>query len=130
MEPASQDSDLAGPELIDPDIYASEGYPHETWSRLRERAPVYRFEGPDYPFWAITRHADIVDVSRRPIVFSNIPRFQIVVGADYASDDAREPETMIHMDPPRHRQYRDLLAKVLKPIAMRESKFNVAEMST
>ena len=110
---------LAGPELISPDLYARDGYPFATWDRLRREAPVSYFEGPDYPFWALTRHRDIVETSRQPELFSNRPRFQIMVGADYGSDDAREPETMIHMDPPRHRQFRELLARRFTPRAMR-----------
>ena len=110
---------LAGPELIDPACYARDGYPQETWRRLRDEDPVHHYEGPDYPFWALTRHADIVEVSRQPEIFSNQPRFQIAVGADYGSDDAREPETIIHMDPPRHRDVRGLLARRFTPGALR-----------
>lgn len=118
-----------GAELIDPDLYAEHGYPHEAWSRLRREAPVHYVEGPDYPFWALTRHEDIVEISRQPLLFSNHPRFQIVVGADYASDDAREPETMIHMDPPRHRQFRDLLARRFTPREMRRIESKVSSLA-
>jgi cholest-4-en-3-one 26-monooxygenase len=121
--------DWVGPELIDPDYYAGEGYPHALWTRLRRDAPVAYFEGPDYPFWALTRHKDIVEISRQPELFSNRPRFQIVVGADYASDDAREPETMIHMDPPEHRQFRDLLARRFTPRGMRAIETEVAALA-
>ncbi|MFO0688609.1 MAG: cytochrome P450 [Myxococcota bacterium] len=120
---------LAGPELISPDCYARDGYPFATWDRLRREAPVLYFEGPDYPFWALTRHQDIVEVSRQPELFSNRPRFQIMVGADYGSDDAREPETMIHMDPPRHRQFRDLLARRFTPRAMRRIESQMSELA-
>jgi cholest-4-en-3-one 26-monooxygenase len=123
------DPDLAGPELIDPDLYARDGYPHETWTRLRNTAPAYYFEGPDYPFWALTRHADIVHVSRHPKLFSNRPRFQIAVGADFGSDDAREPETMIHMDPPKHQQYREILARRFTPRAMRAIENDIAAIA-
>ncbi|MBW2361755.1 MAG: cytochrome P450 [Deltaproteobacteria bacterium] len=109
---------LAGPELIDPALYARDGYPHETWTRLRREAPVYHFEGPDYPFWALSRQKEIVEVSRQPYLFSNRPRFQIMVGADYGSADDREPETIIHMDPPRHHRYRDLLRRRFTPRAV------------
>ena len=79
---------LAGPELIDPDRYAVDGYPFETWDRLRREAPVLRYQGPDYPFWALTRHQDIVETSRQPEIFSNKPRFQIMIGADYGSKES------------------------------------------
>ncbi len=120
---------LAGAELIDPDLYARDGYPQETWSRLRREAPVYYFEGPEYPFWALTRHKDIVEVSRQPELFSNFPRFQIVLGTDYASGDEREPETIIHMDPPQHRRYRELLARRFTPHAMRAIEPEVATLA-
>lgn len=121
---------LAGAELIDPDLYARDGYPFETWDRLRREAPVLRYEGPDYPFWVLTRHQDIVEASRQPEIFSNQPRFQIMIGADYGSDDAREPETMIHMDPPRHRQFRDLLARRFTPREMRRIEEQIASLAS
>ena len=108
-----------GAELIDPAEYARNGYPHETFTRLRRDAPVYLYEAHDYPFWAVTRHADIVAVSRQPARFSNLPRFQIAVGAEFGSDDAREPNTIIQMDPPLHRRYRELLSRRFTPRALR-----------
>ena len=120
---------MPAPELIDPDLYARDGYPHETWTRLRNSAPAYYYEGPDYPFWALTRHVDIVHVSRNPRLFSNRRRFQIAVGADFGSDDAREPETMIHMDPPKHQQYRELLARRFTPRAMRAIEQDIAAIA-
>jgi cholest-4-en-3-one 26-monooxygenase len=120
---------LAGAELIDPELYARNGYPFETWDRLRREAPVLYFEGPDYPFWVLTRHQDIVETSRQPEIFSNQPRFQIMVGADYGSDDAREPETMIHMDPPQHRQFRELLARRFTPREMRRIESQMSDLA-
>ena len=120
---------LAGEELIDPDRYARDGYPFDTWDRLRREAPVLRYEGPDYPFWALTRHQDIVETSRQPEIFSNQPRFQIMIGADYGSDDEREPETMVHMDPPQHRQFRDLLARRFTPREMRKIEHQMSELA-
>ncbi len=115
---SAQPIEGAGPELIDPEAYARFGYPHDAWRRLREVSPVHYVEGPDYPFWALTRHRDIVEVSRNPFVYSSKPRFQIVVGADYGSGDAREPETMSHMDPPEHRWLREILARRFTPRAL------------
>ena len=120
---------LAGPELIQPALYGRDGYPHETWTRLRSESPVHRYEGHDFPFWALSRHAEIVEVSRQPQLFSNHPRFQIVVGADYASGDAREPETIIHMDPPRHRHYRELLSRRFTPRALQAAEAQVEAIS-
>ena len=121
---------LAGAELLDPAIYARDGYPHETWTRLRREAPVFRYEDHDFPFWVLSRHAEIVEVSRQPHLFSNLPRFQIAVGADFGGDDAREPDTIIQMDPPKHRRYRELLARRFTPRALRAVEHEVANIAS
>src|SRR5262245_35102967 len=49
--------------LIHPDDYAEWGYPHAIWKRLRREDPVHWFERTEgMPFWAITKHADIVAI--------------------------------------------------------------------
>ena len=59
-------------DLVDPVHYARGGYPHGVWTRLRAEAPIARIEAPGYkPFWAITRHADIMEISRHPTRFSS-----------------------------------------------------------
>jgi cholest-4-en-3-one 26-monooxygenase len=57
-------------DLVDPDLYANGGIPHEQFRWLRENAPVYRHHG-DPDFWAITRFDDVVHVSRHPEIFSS-----------------------------------------------------------
>ncbi len=105
-----------GLELIDPDEYARHGYPHAAWRRLRREAPVFRVERSDPPFWALVRHADIVAVSRQPQRFSNEPRFQYVAGAHGENFVAR---TIISMDPPQHRRYREVASPRFTPRALR-----------
>lgn len=101
-------------EIIDPDHYVEHGYPHEAWTRLRQEAPLHWFEQQDVPFWAVTRHADIVAVSRQPERFASGPRFQLSAGAG-------EPDTftIISMDPPQHAVYRQLLSRRFTPRALR-----------
>jgi cholest-4-en-3-one 26-monooxygenase len=108
-----------GPEILDPGRYARDGYPHEAFKRLRDETPVHWIGDATTPFWAITRHADIVEISRQPELFSSLPHFQIVVGAEYGSPDEREPETIIQMDPPKHRRYRELISRRFTPRALR-----------
>ena len=44
-----------------------DGYPHAEWARLRREAPVFYYDQHvNNPFWAVTRHADIVKLSRDP----------------------------------------------------------------
>jgi len=64
------DVDVA--DLIDPECYARGGYPHDTWTRLRAEAPVAYFAPEGYePFWAITKHADILEIAKQPLRFSS-----------------------------------------------------------
>jgi len=113
MTPAAELHDL---ELIDPGEYAQHGYPHDAWRRLRREAPVFRCERSEPPFWALVRHADIVAVSRQPERFVNAPRFQYVAGAHGENFVAR---TIISMDPPDHRRYRELVSPRFTPRALR-----------
>ena len=72
-------------ELINPKYYEENGYPYDAWKLLRDEAPAYWFDRlPGTPFWAITRHEDIVRVSRQPERFLNAPR--LVVGEERVSE--------------------------------------------
>jgi len=105
--------------LVHPDDYAQRGYPHDVWTRLRREDPVHwydRTEGP--PFWAITRHADIVEVSKRPDVFWNGPLL-VIPHLPNVQDDPRFPPTLIQLDPPKHGQYRQLVSKRFTPRYLR-----------
>jgi hypothetical protein len=63
-----------GRELIFPSQYSERGYPHDVWSRLRRESPDTSCDPPGYgSFWAITKHADICDISKRPDAFVNRP---------------------------------------------------------
>ncbi len=55
----------AGRVFVDPSAYADEERFHEATTLLRRESPVHWVDEPDYrPFWAITRHADVMDVER------------------------------------------------------------------
>ena len=63
-------------DVISAKIYGEHGYPHEAWRRLRAEAPVSKLAPPGYrPFWAITKHADIIEVSKQPAKFQSAGRF-------------------------------------------------------
>ncbi len=102
--------------LLDAARYASEGYPHAEWTELRRRAPVMRVEpAAGDPYWALTRHADVVAVSRQPRRFRNWPRFKASEGA---GELAATP-TLITLDPPRHGALRRLVSARFTPRALR-----------
>ncbi len=55
--------------------------------------PVYWYDGPyAEPFWAITKHADIVQIAKQPKLFTN--RQRLVILADEQGDYAQEEEPL------------------------------------
>ena len=83
-------------DLLDPELYRSN--PHDVWAWMRANEPVYRDE--KNALWGITRHADVMDVERRSMVFSS---------KGYRAVYSPEEANMIAQDDPRHRQQRMLV---------------------
>lgn len=117
-------------ELIDPKYYAENGYPHEEWKLLRREAPVYWFDRlPGIPFWAITRHEDIVWISKQPERFISGPR--LVVGQEATGVEGEFPVRMLlNMDPPEHHEYRALTNRRFTPRALEPIWAQVDEIAT
>ncbi|MDZ7676703.1 MAG: cytochrome P450 [Acidimicrobiales bacterium] len=113
-----------GRELIDSAYYAAHGPPHEIWARLRAESPVHRCEpAATEPFWAITKHEDICEISTRPDLFLNRPG--VAVLPERQEDAMRDSKfgsmrSIINMDPPEHRAYRKVAAREFTPRAVRD----------
>jgi cytochrome P450 len=98
------DPALSSLDLITPDSYGESGYPHEAWTRLRREAPVCRMQTEGFePYWAITRHADIRDISTQPTLFLNAPTMQV---PRIGMPNPQPGRTIVNMDPPDHRIFR------------------------
>jgi len=113
-----------GLQLIDPRSYAQQGAAHDLWTQLRRESPVHRFELTGYdPFYAITKHADICTISKRPDLFLNAPGIVVVDEDQKASRSADSPlanmKTIIEMDPPTHRSYRKVASPWFTPRAVK-----------
>ncbi len=114
--------------LIDPQCYAEHGYPHDEWTRLRRESPVRFFEPPGWPpFWAITKHADIVEVSKQPDIFLNGPGMTLVRNREGDAAAQQQIKTVINMDPPEHRTYRKVATPYFTPRALGQLDALVAE---
>lgn len=123
--------DLDSLDIIGEDTYAANGYPHEAWTLLRRVAPVYRYERPGIlPFWAITRHDDIIHISKQPELFLNAPRLAVFPEFESTADEedlfARH---LLNMDPPEHGQYRRLVSQRFTPRAVEELRPSVERIS-
>lgn len=113
-----------------PTAYADEVKLHEALTRLRCEAPVSWVDVPNYrPFWAITKHADIMDIERDNELFTNSPRPVLVTAEADEQQAAIGVRTLIHMDDPEHRVMRAIGADWFRPKAMRALKVRVDELA-
>ncbi|MFZ0626075.1 MAG: cytochrome P450 [Acidimicrobiia bacterium] len=105
-------------DLTDPDLW-QRGIPHEELARLRRDAPVAWAEHPrgQRGFWVVTRHADVVAVSRDPTTYTS--RDGVITLDDLDDDQLEARRTMLEEDPPRHRELRSLTSAHFTPRAVR-----------
>ena len=121
--------------FVEPKAYADDARLHEAMAYLRAHEPVVRVESRRYrPFWAITKHADIMAIERENNLFLSEPRPLLATAA--ADDLAKEQlaagmglRTLIHMDDPHHRKVRSIGADWFRPKAMRDLKVRVDELA-
>ncbi|MGO9380507.1 MAG: cytochrome P450 [Mycobacterium sp.] len=116
-----------GFDFTDPDIYA-ERLPVEEFAELRATAPIWwNAQAPgtgggfhDGGYWAISKHKDVKEISRRNDVFSShencvIPRFN----NDIAREDIDlQRFVMLNMDPPQHTRLRSIISRGFTPRAI------------
>ncbi len=121
--------------LADPSAYADETRLHRALTHLRAHAPVSWVDVEGYkPFWAITKHADVMDIERQNDLFTNYPRPLLMVseGEDVLRaqmDAGIGLRTLIHMDDPHHRDMRKIGADWFRPKVMRDLKCRVDELA-
>jgi len=135
---------LAQVDITDAGLYAGpRGYPWREWDLLRREAPVYWYERPGFaPFWAITRHADILEISKHSEVFVNSRRLRLAPLEDdrrmHASLarrnelygwDPEEPFDLVFMDDPKHRRMRLITASAFTPAALRRMEGELERMA-
>ncbi len=101
------------------------GFPHEFFTWLRERHPVYWHEPtPRTPdgegFWVVSRHADVNAVQRDALTYSS-DRGGIRERGGTAIKDERTAGTMLNQtDDPQHQRLRTLVSRGFTPRAVAE----------
>ncbi len=120
-------TDIDPLELVDPARYAQRGYPHETWTQLRAESPVAYVQAAGYqPFWAITKHADILQIASQPL------RFSSAHGITLAREGAAPmppSEILVLLDPPKHAPMRRLVSARFTPKAVREKRADIERLA-
>jgi cholest-4-en-3-one 26-monooxygenase len=114
-----------GFDLTDPDLYAHR-VPHEEFAELRRAAPVWWNPQPsdmgfnDDGFWAVTRHKDVIAVSRDSDTWSSAENCAII---RFPSGNTREQVEMqrvimLNIDPPHHTKVRGIVSRGFTPRAI------------
>jgi cholest-4-en-3-one 26-monooxygenase len=115
-----------GFDFTDPDLYAAR-VPQDEFAELRRTAPVWW--NPQRPgtggfdddgFWAVTRHADIVAISRDSDTYSTWENTAIIRHADGATREQIELQrfVMLNIDPPQHTKLRGIVSRGFTPRAI------------
>ncbi|MCC3771564.1 cytochrome P450 [Streptomyces sp. UNOC14_S4] len=116
-----------GFDLTDPDLYAHR-VPLPEFAALRRTAPVrwiaqrHGAAGfDDDGYWAVTRHADVKEVSTRPEVFSSAANTAVIRFNEHIDREQIDVQRliMLNMDPPEHTRVRQIVQRGFTPRAIR-----------
>jgi cholest-4-en-3-one 26-monooxygenase len=124
----TQTASLDSLDVIGPDTYAENGYPHAAWKRLRRESPVHWFDLPNgVGYWAVTRRKDIVWISKQPERFLNAPR--LAVFEEGAPPEERNVRHLLNMDPPEHAWFRSATSSWFTPRAIARRRAEVERIT-
>lgn len=138
--PASPQLDNA---LVDPVVWSDEARIHDYLAWLRQHDPVRLLKPEGYePFYAITKHADVMTIERDKEGFINDPRptlapEAIVAAIEMLVGRRHLVRSLVQMDDPDHMKYRMLTAGFftrqklmeMKPIVEQLAKHYVDRMA-
>ena len=121
--------------LVDPLVMADPAAVHAVYSRLRAGDPVHWTQPAGYrPFWSVTRHADIVAVSKANERFVN--RFRTYLSPVDAeewtksvSGDTHLFRTLVDLDDPLHMKLRRLTHNWFLPANLRKLEGEIAALA-
>jgi len=111
--------------LISPQGHANEIRLNRACAALRRLSPVHWVDSPSIrPFWAITRHADILSVELRSQEFAAAPRTYLAseIAEKVLRQVTGKPQVvrgLTEMDEPDHAAYRSIVQPTFTPAALR-----------
>src|ERR1700751_2290871 len=118
-----------GFDFTDPDLCVSR-VPADELAELRRTAPVWWNKQPrgasgfdDEGYWVVTRHADVMEVSRKDI-FSSYQNSAMIRHGVPVTDDVLAVQRLIllNMDPPEHTKLRRIISRGFTPRAINNLK--------
>src|SRR6516162_2751927 len=115
-----------GFDFTDPDLCVSR-MPTEEFAELRRTAPVWWNAQPrgasgfdDEGYWVVTKHADVLEVSRKSEVYSSEEKTAIIRHAQSVTDESLGMQRliMLNIDPPQHTKLRGIVSRGFTPRAI------------
>jgi cytochrome P450 len=122
--------------LVDPRAYA-DGRIHDSYAWLRAHMPlaVAQPEGFD-PFWVVTRHADILEISRQNDLFHNGDLATTIVGREgdaqvrqMTGGSPHLVRSLVQMDAPDHPKYRAMTQAWFMPPNIRGLEARIRDLA-
>jgi cytochrome P450 len=105
----------------------AERVPHETFALLRREAPVWWYDWPHgRGFWCVTKHADVVSVSRDTKSFTSEQGANL---EDLDEEQRVARQSMLETDPPRHTRLRGLVGPPFTPRAVKAYELALRELT-
>ncbi|MCP5024853.1 MAG: cytochrome P450 [Actinomycetia bacterium] len=108
---------IGPPDVTTPSLYL-EGVPHDRFAAMRNSPGLTWHPYESSGFWAVTRHADVKECSKRSEDFSSgIGHTNLW---DLEADALEARRSILDMDAPDHTRLRRLLAKAFTPKAIHQ----------
>jgi cytochrome P450 len=116
--------------FVDPAAYADPVAWHAAARRIRAASPRLRVAVEGFPeFWAITTHADVMEVERHPEIFTNAP-MPVLSPTSHVEAAANAPvKTLIQMDGDQHKAHRNIVNDWFKPGGVKKMEARVEELA-
>ena len=123
--------------VVDPKAHADPARLNAAFAWLRQNDPVARAELPGFdPFWIVTKHADILEVSRDNGLFP-YGDYPSTLAPHQAVERGREARaagrpliyTLVQMDEPDHMKYRALTQAWFMPQNIRKLEGRIRELA-
>lgn len=140
---------------ISPEYYGRVGHPHRAFAWLRENDPLRLIDIEGFrPFYAVTKHADVVAIEKQPELFASEPR--PILGPEASNPELRQEvlmeifqrlqdapqllevlassgqqgliRSLVQMDPPDHTKYRELTQAWFKPSNIKRLEQRLSEI--
>jgi cholest-4-en-3-one 26-monooxygenase len=115
-----------GFDFTDPDLY-SQRVPTEEFAELRRTAPVWWNSQPrgasgfnDEGYWVVTKHADVLEISRSSDLYSSQEKTAIIRHSTGVTEESLGMQRLIllNIDPPQHTKLRGIVSRGFTPRAI------------